>query len=162
MLFRSPPGGVSSTVGAINDSGEIVGVYYPSSTSYLGGNLFIDTRFGSKTLGLALNMRSEDEEDLPSAINDEGDIVGDAQTTVTEAAWVYHPGRGFSNLNNDIAPNSGWSLFQAIGINGRGEIVGNGTLNGEQHGFLLTPECRKCRSKCLPRKIGRASCRERV
>ena len=109
-----PPGGVSSTISAINNSGEIVGVYYPSSTSYLGGNLFLDTRSGSKVLGLALDMRSEDEEDLAFAINDAGDIVGNAQTTVTEAAWIYRPGRGFSDLNNDIASNSGWSLFQAI------------------------------------------------
>lgn len=138
-----PPGGVSSTVGAINDSGEIVGVYYPSAGSFLGGNLFIDTRSGSKDLGLALDMRSDDEEDLPFAINDAGDIVGGAQTTVTEAAWIYQPEKGFSDLNNDIASNSGWSLFQAIGINARGEIVGNGTLNGEEHGFLLTPACRK-------------------
>lgn len=138
-----PPGGVSSTIGAINDLGEIVGVFYPSSTSYLGGNLFVHTRSGSKVLGLALNMAAEDEEDLAFATNDAGDIVGNAQTTVGEDAWIYQPGKGFSDLNNDIAPNSGWSLFQAIGINGRGEIVGNGILNGEVHGFLLTPICQK-------------------
>jgi probable HAF family extracellular repeat protein len=138
-----PPGGVSSTVDAINDSGEIAGVYYPSSTSFLGGNLFLHTRSGSKDLGLALNMAAEDEEDLPFGMNDAGDIVGNAQTTVSEDAWIYEPGKGFSDLNNDIAPNSGWSLFQAIGINGRGEIVGNGILNGEEHGFLLIPTCRK-------------------
>ncbi|HEX3682872.1 MAG TPA: DUF3466 family protein [Bryobacteraceae bacterium] len=138
-----PPGGVSSTVEAINDSGDIVGVYYPSSISYLRGNLFVDTRSGSKVLGLALDMGSDDEEDLPAAINDAGDIVGNAQTTVTEAAWIYQPGKGFSNLNDDIAPNSDWSLSQAVGINNRGEIVGNGMINGEYHGFLLTPVCRK-------------------
>lgn len=139
-----PPGGVSSTVEAINDSGEIAGVYYPSSTSFLGGNLFIHTRSGSKDLGLALDMRSDDEEDLPFAMNDAGDIVGNAQTTVTEAAWIYQPDKGFSNLNDDIAPpNSGVSLFQPVGINGRGEIVVNGLVNGELHGFLLTPMCQK-------------------
>jgi hypothetical protein len=138
-----PPGGVSSTVEAINDSGAIVGVYYPSSISYLGGNIFVDTPHGSKVLGLALDMGSDDEEDLPAAINDAGDIVGNAQTTVTEAAWIYQPEKGFSNLNDDIAPNSGWSLYQAVGINSRGEIVGNGIINGEYHGFLLTPVCRK-------------------
>lgn len=138
-----PPGGVSSTVGGINDSRDIVGVYYSSSESFLGGNLFLDTPSGSKVLGLALDMSAEDEEDLPTAINNAGDIVGNAQTTVTEAAWVYRPEKGFSNLNNDIAPNSGWSLFQALGINERGEIVGNGMLNGEEHGFLLTPKCQR-------------------
>jgi probable HAF family extracellular repeat protein len=109
----------------------------------LGGTLFLHTRLGSKDLGLALNMPPEDEEDLPFAMNDAGDIVGNAETTVSEDAWIYQPGKSFSDLNNDIASTSGRSPFQAIGINGRGEIVGNGILSGEEHGFLLTPVCRK-------------------
>jgi probable HAF family extracellular repeat protein len=132
-----PPGGVSSTVGAINDLGQIVGVYYPSSSSFLGGKLFLHTGLGSQDLGVALNLPSE--EDTPSSINNVGDIVGNAETTVGEDAWIYKPGKGFSDLNNDILPNSGWSLFQAIGINERGEIVGNGIAGGQEHGFLLTP-----------------------
>jgi probable HAF family extracellular repeat protein len=29
-------------------------------------------------------------------------------------------------------------LLQAFGINNSGQIVGDGTLNGQNHGFLLT------------------------
>jgi len=43
------------------------------------------------------------------------------------------------DLNNLIPPNSGWSLSVAYAINKSGQITGQGTINGEQHGFLLTP-----------------------
>jgi probable HAF family extracellular repeat protein len=43
------------------------------------------------------------------------------------------------DLNTLIPTRSGWVLQQATGINGAGDIVGNGTLHGEQHGFLLIP-----------------------
>ncbi len=33
---------------------------------------------------------------------------------------------------------TGWVLREATGINGKGQIVGNGTLNGVQLGFVLT------------------------
>jgi hypothetical protein len=43
------------------------------------------------------------------------------------------------DLNTLIRTNSGWVLTTATDINVWGQIVGNGTLNGEPHGFLLTP-----------------------
>jgi hypothetical protein len=43
------------------------------------------------------------------------------------------------DLNSLIPSNSGWSLTIATSINVRGQITGQGTINGEQHGFLLTP-----------------------
>ena len=43
------------------------------------------------------------------------------------------------DLNNLIAPSSGWILNTANGINDAGQIVGNGTINGYTRGFLLTP-----------------------
>ena len=44
------------------------------------------------------------------------------------------------NLNDLIDSSSGWQLYFAAGINAKGQIVGRGTLNGEEHGFLLTPK----------------------
>ena len=41
----------------------------------------------------------------------------------------------------DLIPaDSGWILTAAWDINDAGQIVGVGTLNGEQRGFVLTPE----------------------
>ena len=43
------------------------------------------------------------------------------------------------DLNTRIDPQSGWTLEVAKGINDAGEIVGNGSHNGDYHAFLLTP-----------------------
>jgi hypothetical protein len=42
-----------------------------------------------------------------------------------------------TNLNSLLAPNSGWVLTSAVGINDAGQIVGNGLLNGQEQAFLL-------------------------
>ena len=46
---------------------------------------------------------------------------------------------GTVDLNTLIPLNSGWFLREARGINDQGMIVGNGTLNGVERGFLLAP-----------------------
>jgi probable HAF family extracellular repeat protein len=54
-------------------------------------------------------------------------------------AFVWSPAQGMQNLNDLIPSNSGWSLTLPTGISSRGQITGQGTINGQQHGFLLTP-----------------------
>ncbi|MFZ0279277.1 MAG: hypothetical protein WA254_02780 [Candidatus Sulfotelmatobacter sp.] len=44
------------------------------------------------------------------------------------------------DLNTLISASSGWVLNSATDINVWGQIVGEGTLNGAPHGFLLTPK----------------------
>jgi probable HAF family extracellular repeat protein len=44
------------------------------------------------------------------------------------------------DLNNLIPANSGWLLQIANAINDQGQIVGQGTLNGQTEAFLLTPQ----------------------
>jgi len=51
--------------------------------------------------------------------------------------WSEH--RGMRDLNTLIRANSGWVLNTVSDINVWGQIVGEGTLNGRPHGFLLTP-----------------------
>lgn len=43
------------------------------------------------------------------------------------------------DLNTLIPADSGWTLYDADGINAHGQIVGNGTINGVSHAFLLIP-----------------------
>ena len=44
------------------------------------------------------------------------------------------------DLNNLIAPDSGWTLEDATGINDSGQIVGYGiNPSGQNDAFLLTP-----------------------
>jgi len=43
------------------------------------------------------------------------------------------------NLKQHILKGTGWQLWHATGINDQGQISGDGSLNGESRGFLLTP-----------------------
>ena len=77
---------------------------------------------------------------IANGINDNGQVVGSANTlTGSEQAFLYSNGQ-IQNLNNLIDPTSGWTLTVATAINDSGQIVGYGTNNfGQRHGFLLTP-----------------------
>jgi hypothetical protein len=44
------------------------------------------------------------------------------------------------DLNDLIDPKLGWVLTEANGINSNGIIVGTGTLNGNQRGYILVPK----------------------
>jgi probable HAF family extracellular repeat protein len=68
-------------------------------------------------------------------INDVGQVVGWSGFT----AFLWTRENGMQDLNSLIPSNSGWSLSLATAINVRGQITGQGTINGQQHGFLLTP-----------------------
>ena len=70
------------------------------------------------------------------AINDRGEIVGWLGTS----AFIWTRAEGMQNLNDCIDPNSGWTLNSANAINILGQITGSGTINGETHAFLLTPQ----------------------
>ena len=56
-------------------------------------------------------------------------------------------GNGFLYSNGSIQSllsllptTSDWSNLNATGINDAGQIVGQGTYNGQQVGFLMTPD----------------------
>ena len=44
------------------------------------------------------------------------------------------------DLNTLLAPGSGWTLTEGRGINELGQIVGVGSIGGETHAFLFTPQ----------------------
>jgi probable HAF family extracellular repeat protein len=54
--------------------------------------------------------------------------------------FVWSPSTGMLDLNNLIPANSGWLLQFANAINDQGQIVGQGTFNGQSEAFLLTPQ----------------------
>jgi hypothetical protein len=53
--------------------------------------------------------------------------------------FIWSQRRGMQDLNTLIRAGSGWILISVSDINVWGQIVGSGTLNGQPHGFLLTP-----------------------
>ncbi|MBN9692624.1 MAG: HAF repeat-containing protein [Verrucomicrobia bacterium] len=74
-----------------------------------------------------------------NAINSAGVIVGNSTLPggMIRHAFIYDG--VLRDLNDLIPPGSGWILNTATGINERGQIVGQGEINGQLRGFLLTP-----------------------
>jgi len=55
--------------------------------------------------------------------------------------FVWSARSGMLDLNTLIPANSGWELEGAVAVNVGGQIIGAGMINGQQHEFLLTPQC---------------------
>ena len=73
-------------------------------------------------------------------INNHGQIVGYAlDASLDPRAFLSEAGGPIVDLNALLPPESGWVLLSANAINDAGQIVGEGTLNGEPRAFLLTP-----------------------
>lgn len=117
---------------AISASGSVVGYANENATGkqhpfYYNGMSIVDigTLGGDFSRAVAIN-RSEQ-------------IVGFSTTASgSGAAFLYQNGTMY-DLNNLIPVNSGWKLIEAICINDTGQIVGDGTYQGQPCVFLLTP-----------------------
>jgi len=122
---------------AINDSGQVVGYSFTGTgdqhaflSSANGGSLTLTD------LGALGGFSSS-----AYALNNQGAVVGTAQTASGASdAFLYENTQMF-DLNSLIssAAHSQWELTTANGINNNGWIVGTGTINGQQHAFLLRP-----------------------
>ncbi len=128
------PGGKNSEGIWLNDSSVIAG----SSTSpkYPNGVSVYWDATGIHSIGTLAGGNSSS----PGYISDSGEILG--QSTIAGGdnhAYIWTKKKGMQDLNNMISKNSGWVLEHASSINGAGQIVGYGTINGVAHGFLLTP-----------------------
>jgi probable HAF family extracellular repeat protein len=121
--------GLSSSADAINDQGQVVGWYSDASAQrpflYANGRM---TDLG--TLGGCCGQAID--------VNNNGQTVGWAYTNTTSHAFI-HANGAMQDLNNLLPANSGWVLHDARGINDKGQIVGQGYLNGVWAVFLLTP-----------------------
>jgi probable HAF family extracellular repeat protein len=122
---------------AINNAGQVVGA------SLLGDDPDSDTHAFLYANGQMtdLGVLSGGGFSAAYSINTSGQSVGAASTPghFNSYAVLFTQGK-VVNLNNQIPANSGWVLASATSINDKGLIVGVGTYNGQQHGFLLTPQ----------------------
>ncbi len=138
-----PTGSSSVSSFAINDNGAIAGALYfssgapPHAASFSSG---VWTDLGAITGALS---------NLAKGINIAGQVVGTAYFRQTQ----YHPPKpgkhvpfihktgGLVDLNTLIPSGTGFTLTDAVGINGAGQIVCNATdAGGREHAVLLTPE----------------------
>jgi len=113
---------------AINLFGNVVGV---NSANHA----FLWTRHnGMKDLGTLTG----DDGSSAAAINFYGHIVGMSTSNSGSRAFLWNARKGMRDLNTLIPSNSGWTLWDASGINVFGSIVGTGMINGQFHAFMLT------------------------
>ena len=132
--------GYTDSIGrAINNKGQVAG--WVGATQGTPGRriTFHYQAFlwqSGKMRGLGSIPRIPDSK--AAAINDKGQVVGNAYFKRDEAALLWQNGRVYE-LNALVPPHSGWKLQNALGINSRGQIIGNGIHNGIRRGFLLSP-----------------------
>jgi probable HAF family extracellular repeat protein len=128
-------GGAWSLGTGINNKGQITGQAYTKNGS---AHAFIATcaTCSLKDLGTFAGSTSSL---WGNAISDSGVVVGRSTFQNTYHAFVYNGAR-IKDLNSMIPAGSGWVLIEADGINASGQIVGMGTHNGQERGFLLTPQ----------------------
>lgn len=125
-------GGLYSETYAINNKEQTTGIAYTktSAHAYLGS--------GAKMTDLG-SLTGPEGTSWGFGINNSGVVVGYSDFQSGYHAFVYSGGK-MKDLNKLIAAGSGWVLQQAFAINDAGQIVGTGTINGKEHGFLLTPK----------------------
>lgn len=125
-------GGDSSRGLGINNSGQITGA---TTEGGVDRAFLWDSVNGVQDLGTLGGDSS-----LGSDINNRSQVVGYAEDSSGERqAFLYD---GDSMLDLCVLSNcidAGWeNLFEATGINDRGDIAGSGLINGERHAFLAT------------------------
>jgi probable HAF family extracellular repeat protein len=146
------PGGVNSAGTAINDSLQITGGSSPLDGQ--NGHAFLWSKGKMTDLGVLPTGNSSQG----TGINAFGQVVGGSDIFIPSNLDFGPPGEYISHgflyengqlhdLNDLIAPGSGWVLGIASGINDRGEIAGTGTINGETHGYLLKLDCKNRKNK---------------
>jgi probable HAF family extracellular repeat protein len=123
-------GGVGKSLGsflpaAVNASGQVAGTGPAGATLYSGGVL--TPLAGPGTSSYA------------TGINTSGRVVGAFATTSSSNfhAFLYSKGT-LTDLNSLLPAGSGITLYSAVGINDKGQVLAVGSGN---HAYLLTPQC---------------------
>lgn len=137
--LATPPSTVPTSLSipaGLNNNGIAVGT---ANTNNFFQAATYDSSTGTTTFLGAAGGRSS----FAFGINDTGTIVGSVQGQSDfgsyESYAMIDTGAGLVDLNSLIAPGSGWYLYEAYGINDRGQIVGIGYNGGNLDVFLLTP-----------------------
>ncbi|MGI4789406.1 MAG: hypothetical protein ACRYFS_11225 [Janthinobacterium lividum] len=142
-LLGTLRGDNTSRAVAMNDRGQVIGMslndfYEKKGNSTTSGTRSLRAFFWQDGKLTDLGNR------IVSGIGNQGEVLGTyyqptAAGTGTTIAFLWQGGK-FTDLNALIDSSSGWKLEEARAINDHGQIVGYGEHNGQEHGFLLTPE----------------------
>jgi probable HAF family extracellular repeat protein len=122
-------GGSSSCASGINNNGQVVG--WSQTAGSNNSHAFLYSGGKMSDLGTLGGSGS-----LAHGINSGGQVVGESYLAdnLTRHAFLYGGGT-MTDLNSLVSPGLGITLYQATGINDRGQIVANGAGGA----YLLTP-----------------------
>jgi probable HAF family extracellular repeat protein len=130
-------GGDWSEADAINAKGQVTGQAYTAGNAQAHAFLWSGGKI--KDLGV---LPGSSGYSWGFGINRAGVVVGRSEqtqgSTYVDHAFAWHSGK-MRDLNDLISPNSPWLLNTAYAVSDSGAIVGEGTIGGETHAFLLTP-----------------------
>jgi probable HAF family extracellular repeat protein len=144
-ILDAAPGAAGSSADDLNDAGQLVGspgVGGMHRVHGAGRAFLYDSGTGTTT---DIGTLPGYDNSYAAAINNAGQVVGSAWLPDSEAdlirrAFLYDHRTGvISDLNDLIPQGTGWDLMDAFDISDVGQIVGQGLIDGEMHGFVLTP-----------------------
>jgi probable HAF family extracellular repeat protein len=132
---QSPPH-MYSGASDINSLGQIVGTSHWDSSGMYTSPFYWS--MGTMTDLLEGQNRLTFPYGNASGINNKGQVVGVAGSTSWRTPVMWH--NGAMVLLQDLIPaGTGWLLKSATAINDNSQIVGYGTINGQNHAFIMTP-----------------------
>ena len=126
--------GLNSYASAINNRGDVTGYGDFNGQSHAffvsAGGQFVD-------IGVTGGFSSS----VSIGMNSQGQVVGEMDNHGSNSrAMLWDQTAGLFDLNTLLSPaDQGWTLTVATGINDKDQISGQGYINGQLHGFLLTP-----------------------
>ncbi|MCY2954980.1 MAG: hypothetical protein NTU53_23875 [Planctomycetota bacterium] len=127
-----------ASANAVNEDGLVAG-YVARST---GSSAIVHAALW-KPDGAILDLGvlpGGDEYSTALALNNFGQIVGEATVGNDNRAFLWTAEEGMLDLNNLLqTPSEGWTLLKARGINDLGQIVGEAKCPTGTHAFLLAP-----------------------
>jgi probable HAF family extracellular repeat protein len=134
-------GGPINLALAVNNQGEAVGqsmfpTFHLHAFAWRGASL------------IDLGTLPGDLDSGAGGINSLGQIVGWSAGDQGQSACIWQNGQPI-DLNSRIS-DANWQLEVANSINDYGQIAGFGLLNGQFHGFLLTPTSQDSQSATIP------------
>ncbi len=118
----------------ISFTGQVAG--YFEKTGGAGSDVFISDKGQLRDIGRLADYQFS----RGLAINSAGQVVGPAFRSLGARTHPFLSRAGvIVDLNTLLPAGSPWDLRNAYDVNDVGQIVGDGILNGETRGFVLTP-----------------------
>jgi uncharacterized membrane protein len=133
------PGADYSYASAINDRGQVAGVFAILTNGDRAEQAFVTRPYSTELVKLGV----PDDGNTPSGINNFGQLVGihaplgtyvDSYVTVP---FFVHRSIPLNTLREVV--RDGWTMLSPAAINNRGQIAGSGLRNGSRFAFILTP-----------------------